>query len=613
MATQTMIELRRGDAIEDGADTGADADFTVVLKEPLTLFEGDAVVLHSAFIDTKAGVPDAIILEEDVDVSGRYIAWLQDWEGAGKVYNGPLDPGTPATADGITEGPTRNPGYFIGCTSGATTPLANSVRVESITIDNDPQHPQEQTVEGAYYRANVTLHGNTSFYMLWVPTLAPGDSVTLPIFAFCNEPASAPGDDQGNFHLRRHDNSAIPVQLVVAQVKTSANTALETTQDIVPKSFPFTFTVPAGTYTPHLLAETITSLFSVNEAGMALQKAQIRSQFMHSSDAFDVFCSANDGAYNAARHLMPSEAYFRVLPGPPHPNPEAIWVGASQIALNYSPDAQSFSFDFLHTPKQSNGKPCLSFTQYLADNAGVNLSGAPSQTWVATAHSGIAFTDLQPASLWSKTLGFNLDTLLATGHTQTAEFIGAIVDAPVPRYTLTPGKNIVTAFAGIDSGLGGTDADYYKVSVALGNDIETSLTTSIRGNSVTPAASSQGSSSHYLVEVEGVPMGEMRGAQPSVLSLAGVVGRYQTRGGFTEGSSGNGNPTLIRGAPVVVSKMRVRILMPDRTPPTDVGSRNAVYLTVSRRLRLPPPLPPVLASQPPGELPPAKKPKVAKK
>jgi hypothetical protein len=114
-----------------------------------------------------------------------------------------------------------------------------------------------------------------------------------------------------------------------------------------------------------------------------------------------------------------------------------------------------------------------------------------------------------------------------------------------------------------------------------------------------------------LVEVSGVPMSSLVGSRPTSLGLAGVVGRYQTRGSFTQGSASDGVPITIRGDPVHLSRLHVRIRDPDGGIPADVGDDSTIFLVVTRHLRLPPPLPPMLASQPPGLLPAPKKSKVA--
>lgn len=92
-------------------------------------------------------------------------------------------------------------------------------------------------------------------------------------------------------------------------------------------------------------------------------------------------------------------------------------------------------------------------------------------------------------------------------------------------------------------------------------------------------------------------------SKTQTFSLAGVVGRYQTRGSFTQGAGGDGTPTTIRGGSMILSKLHVRILNPDRTPVTDMGQNSVVFLNLARQVRLPPPLPPLLAAQPPGLLP----------
>jgi hypothetical protein len=196
---------------------------------------------------------------------------------------------------------------------------------------------------------------------------------------------------------------------------------------------------------------------------------------------------------------------------------------------------------------------------------------------MATAHSGVSFTALEPHSFWSDTLGFDLETLCVTVKTVLGD-AGNIKDSLLPRVGIQPGVNAVTAYAGLSQAIvpGGTFA---KAGFPAGA-IQTDVTDEIVAKS-SALLSNQGS--HFLIEVSGITPTDYQGAGVGNNSIRAIVGRYESFGSFSQADASSGVSVEHVGEPYMVSSLRVRILQPDGTLATEVGAENCIFLELDRR------------------------------
>jgi hypothetical protein len=197
--------------------------------------------------------------------------------------------------------------------------------------------------------------------------------------------------------------------------------------------------------------------------------------------------------------------------------------------------------------------------------------------WLATAHSGVSFTALEPHSFWSDTLGFDLETLCVTVKTVLGD-AGNIKDSLLPRVVIKPGVSCVTAYAGLSQAVvpGGTFA---KAGFPAGA-IQTNVTDEIVATS-SAVLSNRGS--HFLVEVSGITPTDYQGAGVGNNSIRAIVGRFESFGSFSQADSSSGITVEHVGEPYMVSSLRVRILQPDGTMATEVGNDNCIFLELDRR------------------------------
>lgn len=620
METQSLIELRRLDAIEPASDVTAHGDYTVVLKEPMVLHEGDSVVLNRSFIDTRAQLGNTIDLPEGVKVTGKYIIWMQNWFPAlgqatpylqyNSVPYGQAIVNNKFVKRPLGFGPFNSPGNFVLCNEPDLVQTGQKqvfALVATFLVDvNTPRYVK--LIYSSNPNDNTEL---TGYFYIFVGKHSKTDDVIFP----CN--VLLGGMDKNQSWLRTDPTDNPPFKLTdldgagfdendffLQALAPSGKAA--TLQAFTPREFAFDFEIVPGKYTPAALAQRITGLMTADQKqlistrllGSSFVQTPKAQPFVQVWPSGDVPVISN-GVKNGETITIDPYGINFVSVTTDHP----IYVGASETALEFDNDSNTFRFTFLHTPILD---PSDAPSTYQVEYDGYDPQGTqtPQQRWLATAHSGIAFTELEPKSFWEGALGFDESSLLVdiTKLRQAKDVGGAISNIQTPLLNLTPGKNITTSFEGSASLLvnSGGKVNFYDASVPRAEYVATNLTTPILAGALPPTTTD---TSHYLVEVSGVPMSQMVTSKTQTFNLAGVVGRYQTRGSFTQGAGGDGTPTTVRGASVVISKLHVRILNPDRTPVTDMGADSVVFLNLARQARLPPPLPPLLAAQPPGELP----------
>lgn len=629
METQSLIELRRLDAIEGPSDTSAHGDYTILLNQPVTLNEGDSVILNRSFVDTRGQISGTIDLPDGVNVTAKYIVWMQNWvvdashnfmtnrpqlqnpdatARPGGVAGGDDPSANTSRLDGY--GPHLNPGIFCACKAPILTPNTTSSQAQLIaiavqelvdihepgtyvnfTVSSNPDNPAEQTRTGKLWAQPQNMDG---IQFLPCSFLIGKMDKNFSYVTFTDDPPIVKNVDL--------DDGDVPGGWGEAAFTSTAYNA--DGGKFVPVEYDLNFFIPPGSYTPDDLAKRITALLSVDKTAV-LSTDTGSAPLLQTSQSCDAFVQIWDDS--GIPNLLGLDAYGINIVSVLNTNP--IYIGASEAALEFDADSNLFKFTYLHTPildgDGNQSTIILDFNNHL--NRSTNLQ-KPAPQWQATAHSGICFTQLEPASFWQDTLGFDLSTLVLDNNWQyrTQDVGGAISLASTPKFFPKFGVNATDAFEGAASLLtnsttGGSPLpNFYNVNTPRKQFINTSLTNAISANPLPPSPTD---TSHYLVEVSGVPMSQMITSKTQTFSLAGVVGRYQTRGSFTEGGGGDGAPTQIFGNSVMLSKLHVRILNPDRTPVTDMGPLSSVYLTITRQVQVPPPLPPVLAAQPPGLIP----------
>lgn len=309
-------------------------------------------------------------------------------------------------------------------------------------------------------------------------------------------------------------------------------------------------------------------------------------------------------------------------------NMGAVYVGASQVSMNFNPDTKKFSFDFLHTPifdekstavgvilKQNEPNPALAAKVYpVSANGGVILNNLISETG--------KFGSGNSTTFFEQTLGFAKKTVLANGatsytmdHLLTTLKLATINSSnadilvngqlsTVPTATIKEGVNITAGFQGIDSVLSkGNIADptapFWQPPTLPTAPTESTggsrnaifssqdKTVEIEADRSIFAANTQLPFGYFLVEVNANFQTKLKNPTGERGSIVSIVSRYYSQGSYTSASADSALVYKHTGQPTILTSFNCRILNSDGDL-ANVGGDNTIFLEI---IRAPPPLP----------------------
>ena len=606
MEKSTLIKLRQ----RESTDVKQNGAYNVSLKESVILKQGDIVKLHTAILDTST--ESFVTLEEDTDISMSCANYFRNYK-----YDAPrtqqFQVAIPASQPDLN--------VFFPCfedtLSGDEYTLKSIIvwarragKTQGITLDFHYQDAitglrHDDTV---YVRPFAGISHASKGFEVPLNRIIRGRTVTLDTTSATLK-AHDIADGSGNNPHPIFDVSTDPLP------NPSGNEVHNTvfTRDL-------DFTISAGRYYPSEIATIIndqmSNLESLGTVGynIAENKYPVMSPFMgtiHQIEHLATNNSARNMNYNPSIPTpgeVPTNLMTFDLSG--LTQTEDVLIGANEVSLNYDQNLKKLNFDALHmpfyieggTPPAQGGVPGSVYPDpaaFLQPNPAVGQPGynTPIPMVPQTNYGGVFFTKLEPTDFWTRQLGFDelvvnpeIATSTITGRTDPAG--GALPDIYPTKVFLTPGKNIVTSFNGLDNIVQkNSDQNIPK----LGN-VSTALTTPIisKREFDTPA-SDEG---YYLIEVGmNLPQKMIGGAIDDVTTsnkVAGIMGKYFTSGNFLQSQGQGGIIYQHIGDPVLLSDMAVTIRNPDGTIPTgnDLGDDNSIFLEIVKEVQVQQPTPP---------------------
>ena len=271
----------------------------------------------------------------------------------------------------------------------------------------------------------------------------------------------------------------------------------------------------------------------------------------------------------------------------PQTQPFDIFVGAEQASMNFDPILKKLNFDILHFPlyvgwtggATNDAKPGIAFT----------TTGSP-----ITTYGGAMFTAMYPEHFWSKQLGFSnvvidwqtQETAFNTGGTNGGnnEDIYPVVVTPVV------GENITNVFDGLDT-----------IVPKNNNFMNPGTTTAVVNTNTRPILSKRefdvalNDEGYFLIEIGfKFPQSMVGGmntnnSNGTMNNIQAIIGKYFTSDNNFVQDQGTGSITYEhRGEPQLLTDLQIRILNPDGSEPTqqDLGVKNSIFLEVVKTLQL---------------------------
>ena len=604
-----ILKLRQ----EEATFNGGHGNFTINLKKPVLMSEGDVCKVHTAILDTSAdGIVD--VVDDGTGVGGMQvhldIALYNTWyENRNNAAGNPEIIRYPASAaiPDLTQTPTNE---RMICCIGKGVP-ANTYQVQFFTI-----HPSGGGLDKygdclLTFQFTSPMNGETvtrQKYFKGGRQISHLRGIAMPIGwnVVGNNGLSDFRCINSHEYLKEHKIDF--KQWRNSDVQYSAAPIAQGAVNLEPYEQRMSFVIKEGRYTPGEIASIITDEISIlnQDPTAPLVNDPANTQFM----VYNPFLSTirqiahKTGQIIGAPYTnwfvpmfpagIPITPVNHAIQYPisalsaPQPQPYDLFVGAEQVSMNYDDNLKKLNFDVMHfpiyvgfsgTPGSNDAKPGVKFMP----------TGAPINTY-----GGAMLTGLYPEHFWSKQLGFS-DIIIdwqsqatpfnTAGHAGgTSEDVYPIIVQPVV------GKNITNVYDGLDTIVPHSNEFYVPNStVSVVNTLTRPI---IASREFDIALNDEG---YFLVEIGFKFPQQMVGgmnannSNSTMNNIQSIVGKYFTSDNNFVQDQGTGSITYEHvGEPQLLTDLQIRILNPDGSEPgdTDLGVKNSIFLEVVKTLQL---------------------------
>ena len=312
--------------------------------------------------------------------------------------------------------------------------------------------------------------------------------------------------------------------------------------------------------------------------------------------------------------------------------PGLNFVGTNQVALGFDKNTQQFFFEYLHMPLYSGGNEMVTYAGLLNNFPnGVNNVNPPNpavQNVVGlhkvTKNSGVLWTNLEAFRVvdgvqtnesfdfWAGQLGFDLNRYLADSAGRatttpnpncllvTTRQLQAIagknlqvcgVDAMIPvcQSPLKDGVNMGGGFFGLYNAVNASTSLFMNpqpiktANQASGANLQTAEITDTQPiystNSIL-GLTTKTTFGYFLVEVNSHFNNELITIDNTKDNVVAIVSRYYEADSFTSAGSEASVVYTHKGAPLLLSSFKCRILTPEKILAKNIGPDNTIFLEV---------------------------------
>ena len=596
MSANIILECRQ----QDTKSVSANGVYESYLANEVVINNGDILQLKSAFIDTKK--EGNINIENDLVLSINYGVYFTDWieDPANKVEYRNSTGADIFTVAGqenyynfgaVYKGQRFIPYYFKSST-GSEYQQVNSITYKALGQVFGEQSPDMPVV----YQYTDALTNQVMVIHKTIPASEPNVVYT----------------DELGFLVKYNSFSILSPSLNDMETDYYWKFISQDIQDIEsagvysPYIFTKTFTLPAGNYSPNNLSLLISKLISDNniDGGNATVSYDSFVKYVSQFEPNALYPNGDtgnipvDGTYFFSDDMT---TRFRFGSTPPAlgscPN---YTFGATQTALEFDPDSNTFNWQYMHSPiyDLTSG---TNISVRIANIGKLNSGGSnPSigNNYLKTGdNGGIFFTGLsakvaknnQPFDFWSGVLGFDLDKItveprkpVITSGTDT--YFG--LTGTFYSYVLTPGVNITSGYSGVDASII-KNTNWFKLS-SIGIP-SASSNPQIRQQSAifstidettpliadTPYNELLDTFSHYIIDADLHFIGDFIGKN-KYNNIQGTVSKYYQVSNYVIGDSDGAIQYQHKGIPLILKSIRVRILRSDKTQDPNLGKDNTI-------------------------------------
>ena len=493
-----------------------------------------------------------------------------------------------------TEIPIQIPKQDPGVIPVATVP------VSIVVTDMQEKYPTNPKYFTKYYNRGLGVNTGATVETLW-------DANGCNPVAMTTKQYSEAGENQkyehGGFYV--FDIDDLPAA-------TDTATSLE--------SFNFSVDIDQGTYTPSEITTLLNNAFVQNNTTELFSYGNfIDSPFLkYSSPELTqvqagalVFNGAADyiagsGPNTTHNHILVSNEGSDVINVPNSGaiglNPSSITtlkndylIGSDSIEIEYDDESNKFYWKQLHMSVYStdDGTASTQVNRYREpDNTVVNFIRKKSGGVCFSAMYACLRKDPDTSyDFWSNKLGFKTaDMLIPTEQYKEIPVATTTFTVDVPK--IINGQHTTTATHTINGLTSKKNKSYMKIPPEPAFDPATEDTAFpyIESNNnqvifaeevtVTTVADARTSSGYFFIEIVAGFNNLMVSDSLTTQNIHAIVNRYYNKGAYTSSTEGDSMIYTHRGAPLILSSIRTRILLPNRTVPETLGNDNTIFMEV---------------------------------
>jgi hypothetical protein len=600
MTSNIILECRQ----KDTPNVSANGIYESYLANEVVINEGDVLIMKNAFIDTKK--EGNIIIEDDLILSMNYGVFFTDWleDTVNKkeyVNSSGVDIFTIAgqvnyyNFGSVYAGQKFIPYYFQSST-GEEFQQVNSVTYKALGQTFGEQSPAMPVT----YQYIDALTGNAVVIHRTIPASEP-NVVYVDELGFLIK--------SGSFQILSPSMRDMELEYFWKFISQDiVNVASEGVYS--PYIFTKSFTLPAGSYSPNNLSLLISKLMSdnnINNTGLPISY----NSFVKYVSEFAVGAPypngasgtiGTDGTYFISSD-MSSSLRFGATP-PALGNCPNYLFGATQTALEFDAESNTFSFQYLHSPiydlttGNNISVRIANIGKFVSGGSNPVISNYYLKT---TDNGGIFFTGLSAKiaknnkdfDFWAGVLGFNLDKIcvsprkpITTEGTNT--YFG--LTGTFYSYDIDFTNNLTTGYCGVDASIIKKvgDLNWYTLST-VGIPASSDAGPAIRQKPAifstidettpliadTPYNQLIDTSSHYIIDADLHFIGDFIG-RDKYNNIQGTVSKYYQVANYIIGDSDGAIQYQHRGMPLILRSIRIRILKSDKKQDLNLGSDNTI-------------------------------------
>ena len=594
MASSTIIELKelqRGKKQQTELPNGY---FKQILRQPVTIEEGDQISIKAGFIDTIQSSQGKIIIDGTENFKIGYTPFIQNTNKIAKVFNGRAPSDTEVNPIDFD-----NKAYY-GC-AGGHTPTGNLVTIETITFYRVPSDTQPWGKETGYFTFNNEVGAGSGITVTLPPIDSADDVYIYTVNKVCQD---------GTFKFDAGDLKTLKKFLNKGHIKFYTVQSTPYTPSVInlePLAFEYSFQLPKGSYEPkhicELITENLTNMQNVSTSEESPDSTPVNNAFLKTNFQMNAQAGAYTGEGNTiyvsedgtSILQLPSSQHYpagntdaaNIVPGFGG-NTFETFVGSDQVVLEFDEDLQKCVWSQLHSNIYSEGSSDGG-SGYNEDGS-IVIKAFPfsytggSEYIYGSRHSCIGFNYLEPADFWYGKLGLDPGICFSFEPHLKNQVIGAFSN--IDTYKIKGGllEGVHTTDSVVSSSVAITKNQFYNQVPARSSlaGVSTANVKCYGLNSLNTPTLEEG---YFLISIDGFDNNQnLINKYDEKQTIKSIVSRFYTTNSYTSFySEGNVETYTHQGQPITLSSFTVKILNPEYEA-ANIQDDNTIFLELVKPL-----------------------------